>query len=127
MALLAGVALAWSVGAEAASTTPATTSTKTVTSTRTSTVTVPGPSTTVTETKTAAAPSHATSITNNTTTLPSGNKNDSGTDVPAWGWIVIGLGAVLLAIVMYLVGRGHRQPPAAGPEPYPPTPRRPPT
>jgi hypothetical protein len=38
------------------------------------------------------------------------NTNGSGDSVPAWGWIVIGLGVVAFAIAMYLLGhdRGRR-------------------
>jgi hypothetical protein len=34
-----------------------------------------------------------------------------------WGWALIGLGAIVVGLVMFMVGRNRRQPPPGGP-PY---------
>jgi hypothetical protein len=78
----------------------------------TRTVTVPGPGSTVTETKTVAAPSHTTTISGPTTTVqvaPTSSNEESNEGVPTWGWFLIGLGVVVLAIVMFMAGRGRRR------------------
>jgi hypothetical protein len=79
----------------------------------TKTVTVPGQSSTVTETRTVTPPSHTTSITGQTTSVhvapAAQGDNESGEGVPTWGWLLIGLGVVGIAIAMFLVGRGRRR------------------
>jgi hypothetical protein len=34
-----------------------------------------------------------------------------------WGWALIALGAIVVGLIMYMVGRGRREPPPGGP-PY---------
>lgn len=98
----------------ASKTTTATQPLKTTTKTRTTTVTQPVQSTTVTktETRTAAAPAATTSVTNQTTSIQvtptSTATTGSSSGVPWWGWLLIALGAVGLAIGIFLIGRGHR-------------------
>jgi hypothetical protein len=82
-------------------TTTTDTTTATTTDTTTATVTKPAQTHTVTDTTTASAPAR-TSITNNVTTA-----NQSSSGVAWWVWVLIGLGAVLLAIAIYMLG--HRQ------------------
>jgi cobalamin biosynthesis Mg chelatase CobN len=95
----------------AATTTPGTTRT---TVTERTTTTSPARSTTVTTTKTAAAPPAAT-VTNKTinnnaavkvTSATTTAKSDDGP--PAWAWVLIALGVVAIATLIFLVGRGQR-------------------
>ena len=128
MALLAGTALALVVATIGPTdrVTAATTGSSTnsgggaVTRTETKTITEPARTDTVTETRTAQPPGNTTSITNRTTTVqvsPSsttGSEQSSSSGLPAWGWVLIGLGVVLIALVMFMLGR-HRSSPRSGP------------
>jgi hypothetical protein len=136
VALAAGVALAWLVatmgpaGTVTAATTGDTTgSTDTgggaITRTETKTITEPARTDTVTETSTAQPPGN-TSVTNRTVQVtPASTTTDqsSTSGLPWWGWALIGLGAVLIGLVMFMAGR-HRsgRPPSgpAGTQPPPP-------
>jgi cobalamin biosynthesis Mg chelatase CobN len=95
-------------------TTTATQPPKTTTREPTTTVTQPAQSTTVTktETRTAAAPAPATSVTNQTTSIQvtptSTTTGDSSGGVPWWGWLLIALGVIGLALAMFLLGRRRR-------------------
>jgi amino acid transporter len=71
----------------------------------------------VTETSAAQGPGNTTSITNRTATVqvtPATTESSSSTGLPAWGWVLIGLGAVLIGLVMFMLGR-HRSSAAGGP------------
>ena len=113
----------------AAGTTAATTTAPATTSTATRTVTAPSRTDTVTETTTASTPGATTSVTNRTATVQvtpatATTEDQSGSSgLPAWGWALIGLGAVLIGLVMFLLGRRGGRPPS-GPTgaPRPPTP-----
>lgn len=136
-ALAVGAALAWLVAstgpagmATAASTgtdTGTTTGTGAITRTETRTITEPATTDTVTETSTAQSPGNTTAVTNRTATVqvtPAGSttsepSSDSG--LPWWGWALIGLGAALIGLVMFMVGRHRREPPS-GPAGAPPPP-----
>lgn len=92
-------------------TTTATQPPKTTTAERTTTVTQPAQSATVTktETKTAAAPAPTTSVTNQTTGIKvTPASTSTGGGVPWWGWLLIALGVVGLALGIFLLGRGRR-------------------
>jgi hypothetical protein len=127
LAVAAGLALAWVVAAAgpADTVTAATTGSSTssggsaITRTETKTITEPARTDTVTETSTAQEPGNTTSITNRTATVqvtPASTTTDQSdsSGLPAWGWVLIGLGAVLIGLVMFMLGR-HRSSPAGGP------------
>lgn len=136
VALAAGAALAWVVATMGpadmvnAATTGSSTSSGggAIARTETKTITEPARTDTVTETSTAQSPGNTTSITNRTATvqLPTsstGSEQSSSSGLPAWGWVLIGLGVVLIGLVMFMLGR-HRSSPPSGP---PGTPRPPAT
>lgn len=112
--LAACLLVGWAQTAAAQTTTTATDTTPARTETRT--VTGPEQTTTVTETST-ESPGN-TSITNRTATVQvtpvsgtaTGDQSDSS-GLPAWAWVLIGLGAVLIGLVMFLIGRRGRKPP----------------
>ena len=137
MALAVGAALPWAAVAMgpadmvSAATTGSSTSSGggAITRTETRTVTEPAKTDTVTETRTAQSPGGSTSITNRTATVQvsptsstSSEQSNSG-GLPAWGWVLIGVGAVVLGLVMFMLGR-HRSSPPSGPPgtPRPPAP-----
>lgn len=99
-----------------------------ITRTETRTITEPARTDTVTETSTAQSPGNTTSITNRTATVQVSPASDTSSEqsssggLPAWGWVLIGVGAVLLGLVMFMLGR-HRSSPPGGPpgSPRPPT------
>jgi hypothetical protein len=94
-----------------------------VTRTETKTLTEPARTDTVTETRTESAPANTT-VTNKTVNVTSpGTTSDqsSSSGLPAWGWALIGLGAVVIGLVMFMVGRGRQRPPS-GPAGAPPPP-----
>ncbi len=83
------------------------------TTTRTETVTKPAQSRTVTSTTTAIAPAHTTSVNHNSTSVsiqpistPVATESASG--VAWWVWVLIGLGAVGVCILIFQLGRGQR-------------------
>jgi hypothetical protein len=114
-----------------------TTETKTVTEPA-RTVTTPTRTETVTKTKTTTAPGATATIHSNTTTVevkpttsPSGGGSSGG--IPAWGWVLIGAGAVLLVVAIFMIGRTHGErrrdvgpAPGSYPDQPPPPPRGPP-
>jgi cobalamin biosynthesis Mg chelatase CobN len=89
----------------------ATTTTETRTVTEPArTVTTPARTETVTKTKTTTAPGRTTTVQSNTTTVEikpttttSGKQSSGG--IPAWGWVLIGAGAVLLVVAIFMIGR----------------------
>ena len=96
----------------------ATTTTTTETVTRpaetvtqpTKTVTKPARTQTVTRTETTTVHSNTTTVKEPTTT--SGKESSGG--IPGWGWALIGAGAVLLVVAIFMIGRsrGARTPEA---------------
>jgi hypothetical protein len=83
----------------------------------------------VTETTTASAPEATTSVTNRTATVQvtpatAATEDQSGSSgLPGWGWALIGLGAVLIGLVMFLLGRrGGHSPSGPTGTPQPPAP-----
>lgn len=122
MALTAAAALAWVVGTlgPVDMVSAATTGSTTTAAGAVVTETITEPAITVTEPSTAQPPATATSIINHTTTVQvapatttSSTQSSTG-GVPDWGWVLIGLGAVLFGLLMFLLGR-HRSGPASGP------------
>jgi hypothetical protein len=83
------------------------------------TVTEPARTQTVTRTKTATVQSNTTA----TPTTATNAKQSSG-GIPSWGWVLIGAGAVLLIVAIFMIGhsRGARARDTAGT----PAPSRPP-
>ena len=82
------------------------------TTTTTETVTQPAQTQTVTRTETTTVPGNTTSIQSNTTsvqvsptTTTSGNQSSGG--IPSWGWVLIGAGAVLLVVAIFMTGRAR--------------------
>lgn len=130
LAVVAGLGATAPGTSTAASTTAATTTAPAAASTATRTVTAPSRTDTVTETTTASAPEATTSGTNRTATVQltpatATTEDQSGSSrLPGWGWALIGLGAVLIGLVMFLLGRRGGRPPS-GPTgtPQPPAPR----
>jgi len=97
---------------------------KTKTTTETKTVTQPAQSRTVTATTTVSTPGQTTAITGNNTTVAvtpiSTTASQAGSGVPWWGWVLIGLGVVGVAIAIFQLGRRRRggggsRPPDSGP------------
>jgi hypothetical protein len=96
-----------------------TTTTETVTQPA-ETVTQPARTQTVTRTETTTVPGNTTSIQSNTTsvkvspTTTSGKQSSGG--IPSWGWMLIGAGAALLLVAIFMIGRarGARARDAAG-------------
>jgi hypothetical protein len=89
-----------------------TTETKTVTEPA-RTVTAPARTETVTNTETKTEPGKTTTIESHTTTVAvkptSTNGGGSSGGIPGWGWVLIGAGAVLLAVAVFMIGRSHGQ------------------
>lgn len=92
------------------------------TKTETETRTEPGKTSTFTKTKTESAPSPTTSVNNSTVNNsahvavhPTTTTTGSDEGLPWWGWVLIALGAITIAIATFLFGR-HRgsQPASAG-------------
>jgi hypothetical protein len=89
----------------------ATTTTETRTVTEPArTVTTPARTETVTKTKTTTAPGRTTTLQSNTTTVEvkptsttSGTQSSGG--IPGWAWVLIGAGAVLLVVAIFMIGR----------------------
>ena len=83
----------------------------TTTTTSTETVTQPARTQTVTRTETTTAPGKTTSIQSHTTsvqvspTTTSGSQSSGG--IPSWGWVLIGAGAVLLVLAIFMIGRSR--------------------
>ena len=112
-----------------------TTTTETVTE-PVRTVTAPTRTQTVTKTETTTAPGKTTTIQSNTTSVkvnPTTSTNGGGSSggIPSWAWVLIGAGAVVLVVAIFMLGRTHGArardatgaPPAPG-DPYDPrTPR----
>ncbi len=89
-----------------------TTTTKTQTVTEPArTVTAPGRTETVTKTETATAPGRTTTIQSNTTTVKvtptTASAEESSGGLPAWAWVLIGAGAVLLVVAIFMIGRSR--------------------
>jgi len=80
--------------------------------TETKTITQPAQSRTVTATTTVTSPSQTTAITGNNTTVAvnplSTTASESGSGIPWWGWVLIGLGVVGVAIAIFQLGRSRR-------------------
>lgn len=128
MALAAGAAVAWLVtamgpaGRVTAATTDSTTSPSGgagLTRTETKTVTEPARTDTVTETSTEQSSSNTPSVSHHTSvqvTPVAGTTSEqsSGSGMPAWGWVLIGVGAVLAAVAIFMVGRHSGKPPPGG-------------
>jgi cobalamin biosynthesis Mg chelatase CobN len=89
------------------------TETRTNTATKTSTVTH---SATKTRTVTQSPSTSTTAVTNaivgNQTTNLHGSQQDSG--VPAWAWVLIGLGVIAVVLLAVLTARGRRRRPPPG-------------
>jgi D-alanyl-D-alanine carboxypeptidase len=68
----------------------------------TKTVTKPARTQTVTRTETTTVHSNTTTVKEPTTT--SGNKSSG---IPGWGWALIGAGAVLLVVAIFMIGRSR--------------------
>jgi hypothetical protein len=86
------------------------------------TVTTPARTETVTKTKTTTAPGRTTTIQSNTTTVKvspttTASAKPSSGGIPAWAWVLIGAGAVLLVVAIFMIGRsrGARAPDTTGP------------
>jgi cytoskeletal protein RodZ len=85
------------------------------------TVTTPARTDTVTKTETTTAPGRTTTIQSNTTTVKvtptTASAKQSSGDIPAWAWVLIGAGAVLLVVAVFMIGRsrGARARDTAGP------------
>ncbi|MGZ4185115.1 MAG: hypothetical protein ACXVUE_18960 [Solirubrobacteraceae bacterium] len=85
------------------------------TTTETKTVTEPARTVTTparTETKTVTEPGRTTTIESHTTTVavkPTTSTTGQGSSggIPSWGWILIGAGAVLLVVAIFMIGRSH--------------------
>ncbi len=129
MALATGGALAWLVAAvgPAGPVTAATTSSTTgssggagLTRTETQTVTEPARTDTVTETSTEQAPSNGATVSHHTASVQvtpvaaTTSGQSSGSGLPAWGWVLIGIGAVLAAVAIFMIGRHSGKPPPGG-------------
>jgi amino acid transporter len=76
----------------------------------------------VTETSTAQGPGNTTSITNRTATVQltpasTTTEQSSSSGLPAWGWVLIGLGAVLIGLVMFMLGRHRSSRPSGATDP----------
>jgi hypothetical protein len=93
------------------------------TTTETKTVTEPARTITTparTETKTVTEPGRTTTVESHTTTVAvkptTSTTGKSSGDIPAWGWVLIGAGAVLLAVTIFMLGhnRGARRRDAGG-------------
>ncbi|HEV7173974.1 MAG TPA: hypothetical protein VGN29_00705 [Solirubrobacteraceae bacterium] len=69
----------------------------------TKTITKPARTQTVTRTETTTVHSNTTTVKEPTTT--SGNQSSGG--IPAWGWALIGAGAVLLIVAIFMIGRSR--------------------
>ena len=78
------------------------------------TVTEPARTQTVTRTETTTVHSNTTTVKESPTTT-SGKESSGG--IPSWGWALIGAGAVLLVVAIFMIGRarGARAPDATGP------------
>lgn len=88
-----------------------TTTTETVTEPA-RTVTAPARTETVTKTETKTAPGRTTTIQSNTTTVKvnpttSTNGGESSGGIPSWAWVLIGAGAVVLVVAIFMLGRTH--------------------
>ena len=135
VALAAGAALAWLIaGVGPASTVTAATTTDTtgatdtggagITRTETQTVTEPARTDTVTETRTEQPPGDTTNRTVQVTPATTTTDQSSSSGLPWWGWALIGLGAVVIGLVMFMAGRHRSSRPPSGPggTPQPPGP-----
>jgi hypothetical protein len=69
----------------------------------TKTVTKPARTHTVTRTETTTVHSNTTTVKEPTTT--SGNQSSGG--IPSWAWALIGAGAVLLVVAIFMIGRSR--------------------
>jgi len=120
VALTAGAVLAWgAAGIAAGQTTSSSTSTTdtTVTTTVSTTITAPPKTTTETATKTVT---QTTLVKNNTTTtvLNQGTPEASKSSTVAWWvWVLIGLGAIGVAVAIFQLGRSSGDKRASGPYP----------
>src|SRR6516164_2917989 len=118
-ALVAGAALAWLVAGLGGTATAASTETSTgtdtggITRTETRTITEPATTDTVTETRTEQSPGNTTNRTATVQVTPSDttSSDSSSSGLEWWGWALIGLGAVVIGLVMFMVGRRNRRPP----------------
>jgi hypothetical protein len=132
LALAVGATFAWVIAGLGpastviAQTTTSDTGTGIVTRTETKTLTEPARTDTVTETATATAPADTTNRTLNVTTPDTTSGESSSGGLEWWGWALIGLGAVVIGLVMFMVGRGRSKPPS-GPSGAPPPPGPPPS
>ena len=133
MALVVGSALAWLVatvgpaGTVTAATTGDTTGTTdtgggAITRTETKTITEPARTDTVTETSTAQPPGNTTNRTVQVTPATTTTDQSSTSGLPWWGWALIGLGAVVIGLLMFMAGRHRSNRPPSGPggTPQPP-------
>jgi hypothetical protein len=85
------------------------------TTTETKTVTEPARTVTTparTETKTVTEPGRTTTIESHTTTVavkPTTSTTAAGSSggLPGWAWVLIGAGAVLLVVAIFMIGRSH--------------------
>src|ERR1700733_10315850 len=116
VALVVGALVAWAVPAAAQTTTDSTTTT-TETTTVSTTVTAPPKTTTETSTTTVTGPGQTTTIKNNTTSVVTGTTtpttSHSSNYLAWWVWVLIGLGAVGVAVAVYQLGRGSGEKAAA--------------
>jgi len=133
VALVVGSALAWLVatvgpaGTVTAATTGDTTGTTdtsggAITRTETKTITEPARTDTVTETSTAQPPGNTTNRTVQVTPATTTTDQSSTSGLPWWGWALIGLGAVVIGLLMFMAGRHRSNRPPSGPggTPQPP-------
>jgi predicted membrane-bound mannosyltransferase len=90
----------------------ATTTTATATSTQPAetvtqpgnTVTQPARTQTITRTETTTVHSNTTTVKESPTTT---SGKESGGGIPSWGWALIGAGAVLLVVAIFMIGRSR--------------------
>jgi hypothetical protein len=95
------------------------------TTTETRTVTEPARTVTEparTETRTVTEPGRTTTIESHTTTVAvkptTSTSGKSSSGIPGWGWVLIGAGAVLLVVAIFMIGRRHGER-GRDPQPYP--------
>ena len=112
LALLTGLALAWTAGTVGAQTTATGTAERTLPTT-TVTETVTQPAQTVTASRTATVTQEASpTLVQVTPTTGSGSDEPSDDPLSTVAWILIGLAVLCVGIIVYQLGRRHHEEPA---------------